>query len=331
MPNEEVNISGISEATPNEAAAVALLDTIEELRGNVGQLLKGVRVGISISDSPELAALGFGKAHQEDASVEFARYLLANGATLLYGGDLRKDGYTELFFALANHYNVDRKLPPLVHSYLAWPLHLDLTTKRQAEFIKQVQFHPIGLPDDLDLDPMQFIRPDTVPHRYAWARALTKMREELEEKAHAHIILGGPETTYSGALPGLLEEALLSLRLDKPTYLIGAFGGAAQGIIESLRTPESRRFADLPAKLPALTQEFMTAYNEKHLDKPLDFDDIQEFLGSYSLTRLSQNNGLDIEENERLFKTSHLMEMIYLVLTGLARVTRRKQLGSESR
>ena len=328
MSSEEVNISGISETTPNESAAVALLDTLEELRGNLGQLLKGVQVGISISDSPELGALGFGKTHQEDASVEFARYLLANGATLLYGGDLRKDGYTELFFALANHYNLERKLPPLVHSYLAWPLHLDLTTKRQAEFIKQVKFHTIGLPDELSLDPTQFIRPDTVPHRYAWARSLTKMREELEQQAHAHIILGGSETTYSGALPGLLEEALLSLKLDKPTYLIGAFGGAAQGIIESLREPNSRRFADLPAKLPLLTQEFTTDYNAKHPVTPLDFEAIQQFLGSYSLARLSQNNGLDLEENERLFKTSHLMEMIYLVLTGLARVTRKKQLGN---
>ena len=167
-----------------------------------------------------------------------------------------------------------------------------------------------------------------MPYRYAWARALTKMREDLEEQAHAHIILGGPETTYSGALPGLLEEALLSLKLAKPTYLIGAFGGAAQGIIESLREPNTRRFADLPAKLPPLTQEFMTAYNEKHPDTQLDFDAIQQFLGSYGLARLSRNNGLDLEENERLFKTSHLMEMIYLVLTGLTRVTRKKQSGN---
>ena len=287
-------------------------------------------MGISISDSPDLAALGFSKAHQEDASIEFARYLLANGVTLLYGGDLRKDGYTERFFALANHYNMERKRPPLVHSYLAWPLHLDLTTKRQAEFIRQVEFHAIGLPTDLALEPTQYIRPDTIPNRYAWARALTKMREELEERAHAHIILGGPETTYAGALPGLLEEALLSLKADKPTYLIGAFGGAAQGIIESLCATDSRRFADLPAKLPPLTQEFMLAYNEKYPAAPLNFEAVQEFLGSYGLSRLSENNGLSLEENERLFKTPHLMEMIYLVLTGLARVTRRKQSDNEN-
>ena len=71
----------------------------------------------------------------------------------------------------------------------------------------------------------------------------------------------------------------------------------------------------------------MAEFNEKHPGEPLDFESIQQFLGGYGLARLSRNNGLDLEENERLFKTPHLMEMIYLVLTGLARVTRKKQPG----
>ena len=36
-------------------------------------------------------------------------------------------------------------------------------------------------------------------------------------------------------LAGLAEEALLALRAGKPVYLIGAFGGCAEAVIEAPR------------------------------------------------------------------------------------------------
>lgn len=322
MSEEEVNVSGISETEPNAQATTALLDATEKLRGSIGQLLVGTSIGISISDSPELAKLGFSTAHQQDASVEFARFLLANGASLHYGGDLRQGGYTELFFSLANYYSSPQQVQPLVHSYLAWPLHLDLTTKMRADFKRRVAFHAIELPTELDLAPSEFLPPTTTANRYAWARSLTKMREQMEQVIHARILIGGAETKYAGALPGLLEEGLLALQNDKPTYLIGAFGGATQGIIEGLKATNSTRIAALPSQLNTLSQEVINYYNSRHSGEQegLNFEHMQRFLAAYGLDRLAANNGLSVAENERLFVTPHLMEMINLVLTGLVRI-----------
>ena len=322
---EEVNISGLSETSPNEQAATALLDASEKLRGSMGQLLVGTSIGISISTSQELAALGFGQAHQQDASIEFARYLLANGASIHYGGDLREDSYTELFYGLANYYGSARQVRPLVHSYLAWPIYLDLTTETQTEFKRRVAFHRVAPPADLTLSLQEPLPPTTPANRYVWARSLTQMREQMNQAIQARIFIGGSETRYAGVQPGLLEEGILALQADKPTYLIGAFGGTTRRLIEGLLATGAAPIGTLPARLDELGRETLAYYNgHPPAAGPLDFAAIQQFLNSYGLARLARNNGLSQAENERLFATPHLMEMINLVLTGLARLKRRE-------
>ena len=76
----------------------------------------GWRVGISISNSPDLALRGLGlrklagekeapsSGHLRDAMCEFARFLLAGGTTLAYGGDLCTGGFTEVLFELVAAY-----------------------------------------------------------------------------------------------------------------------------------------------------------------------------------------------------------------------------------
>ena len=41
------------------------------------------------------------------------------------------------------------------------------------------------------------------------------------------------------------------------------------------------------------------------------------------MERLAKNNGLDINENERLFKTPHTSEIIFLIMKGLMEVVKR--------
>ena len=52
---------------------------------NLEKAAAGWRIGLSISDSADLGMRGFGPAHLRDAASEFARFLLAAGATLAYG------------------------------------------------------------------------------------------------------------------------------------------------------------------------------------------------------------------------------------------------------
>src|SRR3974390_3045194 len=102
-------------------------------------LLAGRAVAVSVSDSPDLAFLGFGEQHLRDATSEVARHLLIAGAHLLYGGDLRPGGFTEVLLELiaryrpevlheAHDYNENgESAGPAVTNYLPWPVHMSLT------------------------------------------------------------------------------------------------------------------------------------------------------------------------------------------------------------
>ena len=50
---------------------------------------------------------------------------------------------------------------------------------------------------------------------------------------------------YSGRIPGVVEEALVSLEAGQPLYVIGAFGGAARLVVDLL---EGRRREELTWK-----------------------------------------------------------------------------------
>lgn len=88
------------------------------------KFLEGKNIAISISESEELNQLGFSDTHVKDAIIEFARHLLIQGATLVYGGDLRIDGFTEIFADLAEQYRLSSTLP--FKNYFSFPIHLNI-------------------------------------------------------------------------------------------------------------------------------------------------------------------------------------------------------------
>ena len=96
--------------------------------------LAGRVLGISISESPDLESLGFSDIHLRDALIEFARYMLAAGATIAYGGDLRAGGFTHTLFDLVSTYKgAGGSEANRIRNYLAWPIHLLLTVEQRAE------------------------------------------------------------------------------------------------------------------------------------------------------------------------------------------------------
>ena len=72
---------------------------------------------------------GFSDGHLKDAMAGFAIHLLACGANLAYGGDLRDRAFTRLIFDLVLRYRPHRETVPPVANYLAWPVHAAMTTK----------------------------------------------------------------------------------------------------------------------------------------------------------------------------------------------------------
>jgi hypothetical protein len=296
------------------------------------QAAAGWRLGISISNSPDLALRGFGlpklagekeappSAHLRDAMGEFARFLLAAGTTLAYGGDLRAGGFSEVLFELVAAYrSMSGQETAPVQSYLAWPLHLDFSKEQEAGWSGLVEFHRIPLPTDLSLDPALKIPPTTPENRVVWARSLTAMRQCMNTEIHARLLMGG-QTRGLGKYPGLAEEALLALRTQKPVYLIGAFGGCAEAVIEALLGRKAPALAlDCQAADP-VARATIELYNAQLPPggESIDYPALTAEFGAAGIAGL--NNGLDADENERLFTTSHLPEMIALVLRGLRRL-----------
>jgi len=65
-------------------------------------------------------------------------------------------------------------------------------------------------------------------------RALTGMRRYMATKTQGRVLIGGKRTGFQGEIPGLVEEALISLEQDHPVYLAGGFGGVTADIVQAL-------------------------------------------------------------------------------------------------
>src|SRR5262245_20038241 len=100
---------------------------------NDNEPLSGCVIAVSISNSPDMKELGLANEHLDDAMSEIARHLLAMEAHLVYGGDLRPKGYTELLVELAIRHRRDKDKEPVFTNYFPWPTHISLS----AEEVKQ--------------------------------------------------------------------------------------------------------------------------------------------------------------------------------------------------
>lgn len=317
---------GMSITTPTSCVGVNLKDEEEFF-------LQGLQIGLSISNSPDLAQFGMGSAHLQDAMLELARYLLAKGARLAYGGDLRPDGFTEQLLELVWAYDSQKRENDLLLSpdrkvdqasrrlanYVAWPIHLNYSHAILAQHHLKGVFKFIEPPKDLHLSQAQqtaFAKPDTPEHRYWWFRSLTATREQMVADIDVRVVLGGQIRGYAGGIPGLVEEVLLAFRRSQPVFLLGGMGGCARVIIDAL---EGRRPRELTAKYQTEIKDYaeFIDYLKKHPDAVgVNYNAMVNELEKAGVAGL--NNGLSEVENRILFETPHIPVMVSLVLKGLA-------------
>jgi hypothetical protein len=279
---------------------------------------KGRLIGLSISNSPNLSELGMSQVHLEDAMVECARQILAQGASLAYGGDLRPSGFTTILFELVRSHNRAGS-KERVHNFLSWPIYLQIDPTIWREYLDEIRPYNVPPPADLGVNDKVFIGPDEPAGRYVWARSLTAMRQEMSDKISARVLLGGQVTAFKGKYPGLFEETVLALRAKKPLYLIGGFGGCARAIIDALKGSSPEVFTEaFQAREP-----FFRGMADHYLadaaagkTSPVDYASELKFLQVTGVTGL--NNGLTDGENTILFSSKNLPEIVYLLLKGLS-------------
>ena len=112
----------------------------------------------------------------------------------------------------------------------------------------------------------------------------------MRKRIDARILLGGRVEGYKGRLPGIAEEALLSLQSGQPVFLLGGFGGCARDIAEAL--------------------DLAPAWQGSREQWPGRSD----FRG-YGPESL--RNGLSYEENRVLATTPYIDQSLPLILRGL--------------
>ena len=69
--------------------------------------LRGIRLGVSVSDSADLAMLGLAPRHAELAMGEIARAVLVAGGSLVYGGRVKPSGFTQFLMHEVRRYGRD--------------------------------------------------------------------------------------------------------------------------------------------------------------------------------------------------------------------------------
>lgn len=257
-------------------------------------------IAISISESPDMAIRGFSKEHLDDAMGEIARHLLSMDTKLIYGGDLRPGGFTELIFELVTRHTNRSELSNgyiAAINYLPWPVHAGWTNEKLNKLKNFLNELSELVCLSLDGQPMAIEERLKLPAKIVsdeeWNFGLTAMRQYMASICDARIVLGGRIDGFKGIMPGIAEEALASLHIKQPLFVLGCFGGCAFDIANKLKIisdPNDRVWVGL------------------------------EQFADYNLSSL--NNGLNDDENKILAETAHIDEAVILITRGLLRINK---------
>ena len=282
--------------------------------------LKSKRVAISVSESDDLDSLGLSQSMLRDLTVELSRHILIAKGRMVYGGDLRKEGYTELFKELSYQYGQFEKTDSshlYFENYLAWPM----TTKLTEDVLADYAHNRVGIIPVLHAEECvgevkidQFLPPMGDRNLYLWGKSLTKMRQTMESAVSARIIVGGRAGGFKGKMAGLLEEFKIAKDCKHPIFLVGGFGGVAQMLCAAMRKETlSKAFVEEACKHDYY-ESLLKYYSDK--GQPIDYTWID------CLTIDDLNNGLTVDENKQLFVTTNIMEIVSLILKGLSKTLR---------
>lgn len=163
---------------------------------------------------------------------------------------------------------------------------------------------------------------DTPERRYAWARGLTVMRERITTLSQARLVIGGKLAGFSGLVPGVVEEAWLSLKRKQPMYVAGGFGGAARAVSDRLQGIARVEFSEGWARQSIPDYEAAQALYAQHGG---DFHSMAQMgadiaaHGSLGLAP-ALNNGLAEAENRELMHCTHPQRIASLMLIGMSKL-----------
>lgn len=161
-----------------------------------------------------------------------------------------------------------------------------------------------------------------------WSATLVerfRRRLAVSESSVARFAVAGATEMHGGRVPGIAEELMLTLVLQKPVYVAGGFGGAAMdvgGLLGLART----RTGEVPTSLRAQPGESKLVDIRDKLQPgpwtslPVTAAEIAVFLKEHAIGGPRWlDNGLSAEENRCLFESTKPKEVAKLVAQGLRR------------
>lgn len=185
--------------------------------------LVGWAVGLSISESDDSAERGFPLWQVNRVTLQLVSALFGQGVRLIFGHDWREDGVMEAVHGFARQ--VEAPLPlssaeadtagqPFLRNVLPWPDAPRLPALDLDRLSSTLRVESAGLPVELRTVETQALHAGrgSPLYQYVRARGLTFLRHRLGELCDARLCLGGRASGYEGRYPGVIEEALLSLR-----------------------------------------------------------------------------------------------------------------------
>lgn len=297
---------------------------------------------VGISESGDAHHYGLSDAHFATLSDEIHLYLLLAGLKIAYGGALsgsfdKGNNFTLRLFELVRSYSglaEGVNAPSLKKAILnvaPWPLQLSYGEKEWTLFDGDyAEYYPGPRPNlpvrDDEIFPVvdgqRSLVADTPNKRYAWARGLTAMRQAITNMSGARLVLGGKTTGHTGLVPGVIEEAWLSLSQGQPLYLAGGYGGATRAVCDLLQGIPREEFNENWAIEHIKDYRMALACHSDNTEPmpllPAIGQDISGLAGR-DLGELL-NNGLDDSENRELMACTDAQRIAELVLQGLGRL-----------
>ena len=266
--------------------------------------LSGINIGISVSDSVDLARLGLDQRHLDLAVAEIVRAVVIAEGTIVYGGRLRPSGFTQQLINEIGRFGTSRHSLTLC---VALPEHTGMSDDelRKIDAALGTSGRLVTLDRRGDKIRWQDREPSDGPvTEETRVAAYSGLRRYMTNNTRARIVVGGQLRNYRGAMPGVIEEVLFSVEAGQPVYLAGGFGGAAAAVARKL-DPDSFRW--LPDGIPAGEE-----------DRPVR--EALDLLASVAAERgwSVRNDGLSEDSRQLLYASHRPGEVASLAVFGLA-------------
>ena len=273
--------------------------------------LCGLRLGVSISDSADLGALGLLPRHAELALAEIARAVLTGRGGLVYGGRIKPSGFTQFLMHEVERYGSH---PDALTLCLAEPEHRELSPDELQSLDRSLGAHGRVVcidPGGVEVGPSavpQGSEPTAELNGHHDQRSYTAMRRHMTDISHARVLIGGQLSGFKGAMPGIIEEAVYAVEAGQPLYVAAGFGGAAALVAQALGIDDLDWAADGFPKRP----------HDNRIDESLD----RLRSTARSTDWCARSCGLDDNALRQLSVSSRPSQIASLVVNGLARISR---------